>query len=221
METPLAQRFFRRDRKRAPATLEIRAARGERLAPATVRRRADGSDPAATCATNSLLAVRIRPATDADWPSIYPIWRDVVAAGETYAYPPGLSPDDARPWWMEQAPGLTVVAEPDGAGRVELLGSAKMGPNRPGRGSHVATASFMVAPDHRGEGVGAALGHYVLDWARSAGYRAIQFNAVVETNTPAVHLWTSLGFEILATVPEAFDHPAKGLVGLHVMYRRL
>ena len=49
----------------------------------------------------------------------------------------------------------------------------------------------------------------------------MQFNAVVETNTAAVTLWRSLGFEILATVPEAFDHRRHGLVGLHVMYQRL
>ncbi|HEY8790195.1 MAG TPA: GNAT family N-acetyltransferase [Actinopolymorphaceae bacterium] len=96
-----------------------------------------------------------------------------------------------------------------------------MGPNRPGRGAHVATASFMVNPAHRGRGVGRALGVHVLEWARSAGHHSIQFNAVVETNTAAVRLWRSLGFEILATVPEAFDHRTQGLVGLHVMFRNL
>jgi hypothetical protein len=44
---------------------------------------------------------------------------------------------------------------------------------------------------------------------------------IVEVNEPAVHLWKSLGFEVIGTVPEAFDHPDHGLVGLHVMYRRL
>ncbi|MFZ0323423.1 MAG: GNAT family N-acetyltransferase, partial [Actinomycetes bacterium] len=102
-----------------------------------------------------------------------------------------------------------------------VLGSAKMGPNRPGRGSHVATASFMVDPAHRGRGVGRALGRHVVEWAHDHGYRAIQFNAVVATNTSAVRLWRSLGFEILTTVPEAFDHPTEGLVGLHVMYLAL
>jgi GNAT superfamily N-acetyltransferase len=96
-----------------------------------------------------------------------------------------------------------------------------MGPNRPGRGAHVGTASFMVDPDRQGRGVGRALGEHVVDRARAAGFRAIQFNAVVETNTAAVQLWRSLGFEILTTVPEAFDHPRHGLVGLHVMYLRL
>jgi hypothetical protein len=49
----------------------------------------------------------------------------------------------------------------------------------------------------------------------------MQFNAVVETNTPAVHLWRAIGFEILGTVPEAFNSRRHGLVGLHVMYQRL
>ncbi len=86
-----------------------------------------------------------------------------------------------------------------------VLGSATMGPNRPGRGAHVATASFMVDPVCQGHGVGRTLGAHVVDWARSLGYRSIQFNAVVETNLAAVHLWKTLGFQILATVPEAFD----------------
>lgn len=69
--------------------------------------------------------------------------------------------------------------------------------------------------------MGRALGEDALAWSRSAGYRSMQFNAVVETNTAAVKLWRSLGFEVLTTVPEAFDHPVHGLVGLHVMHRRL
>jgi len=118
---------------------------------------------------------------------------------------------------MEAPPGQTVIAV-DGD---KVLGSAKMGPNRPGRGAHVSTASFMVDPAAQEMGVGRALGRYAVEWARSRGYRSMQFNAVVETHTAAVHLWQSLGFEILATVPEAFDHSRHGLVGLHVMFLRL
>ena len=102
---------------------------------------------------------------------------------------------------METAPGSTVVA----CEGEEIVGSAKMGANRPGRGAHVATASFMVDPAHHGKGVGRLLGEYVVAWARSAGFRSMQFNAVVETNTGAVRLWKSLGFEVIGTVPEAFD----------------
>ncbi|MEV0455283.1 GNAT family N-acetyltransferase [Catellatospora methionotrophica] len=159
----------------------------------------------------------IREATGPDWAAIYPFFTEIVAAGESYAFPEGMDAERARPWWMEQAPGRTVVAV-DGD---TVLGSAKMGPNRPGRGAHIATASFMVDPAHRGRGVGRALGGHVLDWARTQGYHGMQFNAVVETNTAAVRLWQALGFEILATVPEAFEHPEHGRVGLHVMYQRL
>jgi L-amino acid N-acyltransferase YncA len=162
--------------------------------------------------------VLIRPIADADWPAFYPVFRDVVAAGETYAYPEGLGSADARALWVESPPGVTVVAVDDDG---SVLGSAKAGPNRPSRGSHVATASFMVAPDARGRGVGRALGEWVLRWARESGYAAMQFNAVVETNTAAVRLWRDLGFEVVGTVPEAFESAAHGRVGLHVMHRHL
>ena len=96
-----------------------------------------------------------------------------------------------------------------------------MGPNRPGPGAHIGTASFMVAPEARGRGVGRALGEYVVQWHRDQGFRGIQFNAVVETNTAAVRLWRSLGFEIVGTVPGAFRSPTQGYVGLHVMFLEL
>lgn len=159
----------------------------------------------------------IRVATDQDWPDIWPFFSAIVVAGETYAYPNDLALESARSLWMEPEPGQTVVAVDGGV----IVGSAKMGPDRLGRGAHVATASFMVDPARQGRGVGRALGRYAVEWAQNAGYRSMQFNAVVETNTAAVALWQSLGFEILTTVPEAFDHPKLGLVGLHVMWQRL
>ena len=159
----------------------------------------------------------IREYTNADWPSVWPIFQEVVNAGDTYAYDPRWSSEQARGVWVEAPPGRTVVAC-DGP---SVLGTAKMGPNRPGPGSHVATASFMVAADARGRGVGRALGEYALSWAREQGYAAMQFNAVVESNESAVRLWQALGFRIIGTVPEAFAHPTLGRVGLHVMHRRL
>ena len=159
----------------------------------------------------------IRPATVEDWPAIWPVLRHTVAAGETYAYSEDLTSEQAQSLWLERPPGLTVVLEEHG----RILGTAKMGPNRPGRGDHVGTASFMVDPDTRGRGVGRRLGEWVVAWHRDQGYRGIQFNAVVETNTTAVKLWQDLGFTIIGTVPEAFDSRARGRVGLHVMHRRL
>jgi len=161
--------------------------------------------------------VNIREARDDDWPSIFPIFSAIVAAGESYTYPPNLSLDDAKAQWMEGAPSRVIVAVDEG----RIVGSAKAGPNHPGRGAHVATASFMVDPNAQGQGVGRALGLEVIEWARTEGFSAMQFNAVVETNVSAVQLWRSLGFDVLTTVPEAFDSAEHGLVGLHIMYLRL
>jgi L-amino acid N-acyltransferase YncA len=160
---------------------------------------------------------RIRPAEARDWPAIWPFFDSIVADGETYAYPEGLTSDQARDLWLEQPPGLTVVLCEDD----RVLGTAKMGPNRPSRGDHVGTASFMVDPSASGKGVGRALATYAVEWHRRRGFAGIQFNAVVETNAAAVHLWESLGFWIVGTVPGAFRSATHGRVGLHVMYLAL
>ena len=167
------------------------------------------------------MTVEIRDARAEDWPAILPFFREIVDAGETYAYDPALTDDQARDLWMSPSGApksrTTVAIDADGT----VLGSANMYPNRPGPGAHVASASFMVDGRARGRGVGRLLCEDMIAWAGRSGFRMIQFNAVVETNEPAVHLWQSLGFRIAGTVPEAFDHPKLGYVGLHVMFRPL
>ncbi|MFB4349555.1 GNAT family N-acetyltransferase [Microbacterium sp. CR_7] len=165
--------------------------------------------------------VEIRPAVEDDWPGIWRALEPAFRAGDTYTFPRDITEDDARRAWLE-APGARVLVAVGTVDAVRtVLGTAKYLPNHPGAGAHVANASFVVGPAGAGRGIGRALGDAVLAAARADGYRAMQFNAVVETNERAVHLWQSLGFEILATVPEAFDHPTHGLVGLHIMFRRL
>lgn len=160
----------------------------------------------------------IRDATGEDWPAIWPFLHTIVAAGETYALPRDLGEQAARDYWLASPPSRTAVIVNNFG---DILGSAKMGPNREGPGSHIATASFMVAPASAGRGAGRALGENLLEWARAEGYRGVQFNAVVETNTRAVALWKSFGFTVIGTVPGAFHHPTHGYVGLHVMYQSL
>jgi GNAT superfamily N-acetyltransferase len=159
--------------------------------------------------------VRVREFGDEDWPQVWAIVRDVVRGRETFPYDPEMSEEQARAIWVESAPGRTVVAVDDR----RVLGTAKMGANRPGPGSHIGTASFMVAGDARNRGVGTALCRDALDWARQAGFAGMQFNAVVESNHGAVRLYRRLGFEVLGTVPRAFAHPVHGRVGLHLMYQ--
>ncbi|MDX2931495.1 GNAT family N-acetyltransferase [Streptomyces ipomoeae] len=158
----------------------------------------------------------IREATAEDWPRIWPFWHRIVAAGETYAWDPDTSEEAARSLWMNPAKRVYVAEDAGGA----VVGSAYLTRNYGGPAARIANAGFMVDPDHAGRGVGRALAEHVLAEAEAQGYRGMVFNAVVETN-PAVRLWTSLGFTILATVPQAYEHPRHGLVGLHVMYKAL
>jgi L-amino acid N-acyltransferase YncA len=159
----------------------------------------------------------VREATTDDWPAIWHIMRPIVEAGETYALETDMDEEEARRYWMLGDGVRTVVAELDG----EIVGTATGYANRSGNGSHVASGSFMVDQERSGQGIGRALGEDLIEWARDAGFKLIQFNAVVETNKGAVALWRKLGFEVVGTVPRAFDHPSAGLVGLHVMYLEL
>jgi L-amino acid N-acyltransferase YncA len=163
------------------------------------------------------MTARIRDARPGDWPAIWPIVREVVVAADTFPYQPEMTEDEGRAMWMVGSPGRTTVAVEGAA----VCGTANMYANRAGPGAHVASASFMVAPAARGRRVGRALVEDALSWARAAGFRAMQFNAVAETNSAAVALYRSLGFAIVGTVPEAFDHPEHGLVGLHIMHLKL
>ena len=161
-------------------------------------------------------AVVVRDYDDSDWNQVWPIIEQVVRAGDTFPYPTDLTEADARAIWLENGPGGRATVALEAGGRV--LGTAKMGRNRPGPGSHVSTASYMVSAPARGKGVGRALVVDSLEWAREAGYAAMQFNAVVEDNVGAVRLYEDLGFRIVGTVPEAHQLPDGRRVGLHIMH---
>lgn len=161
----------------------------------------------------------VRAATAADWPGIWRCLAPVIAAGETLTVDPAMPEGAARQYWMTVPQRGRLVVAVDAAGTV--LGTARCQPNHGGAGDHVANASFVVDPHVARRGVGRLLGEHVINQARTDGFRAMQFNAVVETNERAVALWRSLGFSVLATVPEAFRHPRHGSVGLHIMHRRL
>ncbi|MGO4600611.1 GNAT family N-acetyltransferase [Terrabacter sp. 2YAF2] len=159
--------------------------------------------------------ILVRDHDDTDWPLVWPVIEDVVRGGDTFPYPTDLTEDEARSLWLENGPGGRVTVALDGG---RLLGTAKMGRNRPGPGAHVATASYMVAAAARGRGVGRALVVDSLEWARESGYAAMQFNAVVATNTGAVKLYESLGFTVVGTVPRAHELPSGERVGLRIMH---
>ncbi|MER6674124.1 GNAT family N-acetyltransferase [Streptomyces sp. NPDC000983] len=160
--------------------------------------------------------MQIREAAADDWPRIWPFWHRVVSAGETYTWARDTSEEAARALWTSPPKRVYVVEDETGT----LVASAYLTPNYGGPAARVANAGFMVDPDHAGLGYGRALAEHVLTAAKAHGFEAMVFNSVVETN-PAVGLWKSLGFTVLGTVPEAFDHPRHGRVGLHIMHKTL
>ena len=164
-----------------------------------------------------LAVMKIRQATDADRDAIWNIFHEVVATGDTYALDPNISREDALAYWF--APGThTYVAEQPA---IRVAGTYILRPNQSGGGSHVANAGFMVSAGARGQGLGREMAEHCLSEARRLGFRAMQFNYVISTNTAAIRLWQDLGFEIVGTLASAFRHPDKGYVDVYVMYRSL
>lgn len=158
----------------------------------------------------------IRSARASDHDAIWNIFRAVVATGDTWSFEPAIGRDEALAYWFAPT-NRCFVAEMDG----NVVGTYILKPNHSGRGSHVANAGFMVAPDARGSGIGRGMGEHALREACRLGFRAMQFNFVVSTNEPAVRLWQALGFHIVGTLPGAFRHAQKGFVDAYVMFRSL
>jgi L-amino acid N-acyltransferase YncA len=160
--------------------------------------------------------MKIRAATNADHDAIWKIFHEIVSAGDTYALDPKMSREEALAYWF-RADTRTYAAEKNG----RVVGTYILRPNQLGPGSHVANAAFMVASDAQGCGVGRAMAEHCLNEARLIGFRAMQFNYVISTNTLAIRLWQELGFEIVGTLPGAFRHPEKEYVDVYVMFRSL
>ena len=164
-----------------------------------------------------LAVMKIRQATDADRDAIWNICHEVVAAGDTYALDPNISREDALAYWFAAGTHTYVAEQP----AIGVAGTYILRPNQSGGGSHVANAGFMVSASARGQGLGRAMAEHCLSEARRLGFRAMQFNYVISTNTAAIRLWKDLGFEIVGTLASAFRHPDKGYVDVYVMYRSL
>ena len=160
----------------------------------------------------------IRPATEADFDSMWTIFQELIASGDTYYFAAETSRDECHAFWF--GPGVqSYVAVLNHGGR--LLGMYRLLPNQLGRGAHVASASLMVSPAAQGVGVGKMMGRHCLEQARRDGYLAMQFNYVVSTNVSAVLLWKRLGFSVIGTLPRAYNHKQLGYVDVYVMYRFL
>lgn len=160
--------------------------------------------------------MRIRKANEQDFDQIWPIFREIAAAGDTYAYPMDISRDQALNVWME-VPRETYVVEDDG----QVLGTYYLKTNQSGPGDHVCNCGYMVSSAARGRGLATAMCEHSQEVAKELGYKAMQFNFVASSNEGAVGLWKKQGFETVGCIPKAFCHPTKGYVDALVMYKWL
>lgn len=160
--------------------------------------------------------MQIRPATLEDREAVLSIVKPVLAAGETYTVDTDLDDDGVLAYWF--LPSHSVfVAEDEG----QILGTFYLMANQGGNGAHIANCGYMVSPTAQGRGIAHTMCLYSLELAKERGFRGMQFNHVVSTNTRAVALWQSLGFAIVGTLPKAFNHPSHGYVDSYVMFRAL
>jgi L-amino acid N-acyltransferase YncA len=160
--------------------------------------------------------MQLRETTLADLEHIWPIFQEIVTAGETYAYPRDTTREQAIQLWLH-TPRKTFVAEEDG----KILGTYYIKTNQQGPGDHVCNCGDMVSSQARGRGLATTMCEHSQQIAKSLGYLAMQFNFVAATNEGAIRLWNKLGFETVGRLPKAFNHPSKGLVDALVMYKWL
>jgi len=158
----------------------------------------------------------IRDALPGDWPAIWPIFEEIVRAGDTYAYPADTDNPTAEALWMTK-PDRTFVFESDG----NILGTYYLKTNQEGPGKHVCNCGYMVSSAARGMGIARQMCEHSQGISVAMGFNAMQFNFVASSNDVAVALWKKLGFDVVGILPRAFNHPTLGLVDAFVMYKWL
>ncbi len=160
--------------------------------------------------------LEIQGAKDSEWSDIWPIFKSVIEAEDTFVFPANITKDQAFGHWF--ANGVqTYLARINNV----VVGTYILKENQIGLGSHVANASYMVSENARGVGLGRALAEHSFMEAKNQSFLAMQFNLVVSSNVKAVKLWKKLGFEVVGTSPKSFKHSSLGYVDSYIMYKEL
>lgn len=145
------------------------------------------------------MGINIRALEAQDLSAAVAIWNQVVDDGVAFPQLEPLTEESGRQFFAEQSFTGAAVGE-DGA----VLGLYILHPNNVGRCGHICNASYAVHTNARGQHVGEALVRHCLQKGRELGFRILQFNAVVASNTPALRLYEKLGFTRLGTIPGGF-----------------
>ena len=160
---------------------------------------------------------QIRPFEPADWPGLWALLEPVFRAGETFPHDPAITEAEAQLAWVEQSQAVMVAVDGTGA----LVGTYYLRPNSLALGAHVANAGYVVAQHCRRQGIGSRLCQHSLEAARRLGFRAMQFNLVVSTNSAGLRCWQRNGFQVVGTLPGAFHHRQLGYIDALVMIQGL
>ena len=161
--------------------------------------------------------ITIRSFREVDWAATWRIIAPVFRAGETYAFSPDITEEEAHKVWIE-TPTATYVAVDDSN---EIIGTYYIKPNQPALGAHVCNCGYIVSENVRGKGIASEMCEHSQREAIALGFQSMQYNLVVSTNETAIHLWKRHGFEVIGTLQEAFRHPQIGFVDAFVMYKKL
>jgi L-amino acid N-acyltransferase YncA len=161
--------------------------------------------------------IAIRPLAAEDWAAAWQIIEPVFRAGDTYAFAPDITEAEAHRVWVE-VPSATFIAEDE---QSRILGTYYIKPNQPSLGAHVCNCGYIVAEHARSRGIASEMCKHSQQQAVARGFRAMQYNLVVATNQAAVSLWQKHGFEVIGTLPKAFQHQRLGYVDAFVMYKQL
>lgn len=153
------------------------------------------------------MGIKVRGYTDGDIPSMAAIWNEVVKSGDAFPQEMPLGTDEARTFFASQT-HCGVACDEEHGGEVE--GLYILHPNNVGRCGHIANASYAVSLKCRGQHIGESLVKDCMAEAVKAGYRVLQFNAVVATNVHARHLYERLGFTQLGTIKGGFRMDGTG-----------
>lgn len=158
----------------------------------------------------------IRNADPEDFEEIWPIFQSVIEKGETYVYAPSTTYQQAFDIWMKR-PLRTFVAEIDKT----IVATYYIKPNYTGLGAHICSCGYMVHKAFRNQGIATQMCQHSLVTAKQLGFDAMQFNFVVSTNKASISLWKKMGFCIVGTIPNAYQHQHLGKVDIYIMYRGL
>ena len=157
----------------------------------------------------------IRQYIQSDIPDMIRIWNEVIEEGNAFPWEECLDTESGKAFFAEQS--YTGVAETDG----KIAGLYILHPNNLGRCGHLCNASYAVSSDMRGRRIGEQLVKDSLKTGRRLGFRVLQFNAVVESNIHARHLYERLGFIQLGAIPGGFRMKDGHYENIYPYYREL